>query len=936
MEKEKLTDISELIQLMFVGLIGANKEIERKLKEFHEKNNKLGYNFLFLENLLHRPLSISRLEDKNFERNFDGQLTKTWEVSPFIQRLAQRSLVMIRPEDANEANWKDLYKPSTDKNIIQANILIKMKNTLYTRYMYEYWLKVLEEKEETKRKNKKQKVEKICNHRLEFSDFDESDKQFFALAPRYVKDIKDIMENIKKAEGGSKFDNMSKMSFHILHGLLWPQIQHLKGKGSGFFIPIASSQVFYGVIFICLPHFEWNKDKNKIEQLISELLRCIKRHYVPALALIHEHFYEKLLYHEIKKITGQKTLTGNEKIQLLSKPFPLSLYDPKTGEDLTDTETILYEGFVCRNPTCEICFKCQYFGWEEVSDNVVEKYLHKLTQDRKILGEVEYIERSLLFRNRLYTDPLMLDILEDFLKPSKAKLKREGDLLPSVLIEAPPGAGKEDIPNILRVFTDCYNRGKIYSLNMASIKPDAIVPVAMVGGEFTWERSIYSKAKHERDGIPRDVILLGIFQQIRDRIHIEFQEFFSSVEEDGLIPRAQNYLNYLNNGISNALNGKRYKLAEQLRKKREYLKKVNKELDKWVGELLGAGELLGKEEFKRKIEKINNKQRIVELVEKRKEHEERIKEKQEKKEEFEYLIKEKLDELKTLRDEQREELKKGINKFLEKLKSEEKLIIKELFGRFPTIVLDELNSMNIESQGVLLRFLEKAEIMPIGSYEDELWINGKANKDYREFLTDFLIVGLMNEDPEEITRERAIRFLKQKDSYISGLLGDMLYEYIIKTRRLRPDLRQRMMRNGKLKLPELEKRRADIPSIFYMILDGTKKDFFQDSEVRISMDALEYLIRPDLKWNENVRLLQTLTKKVAEIVYEDYEERREKEEIPTIKKKIITKYNEETKEEIKKIELIIIREKHIKETMEEIGMLKESGIDVRNKFEEIE
>ena len=34
MGKEKSTDISELIQLMFVGLMGANKEIDRVLKTF--------------------------------------------------------------------------------------------------------------------------------------------------------------------------------------------------------------------------------------------------------------------------------------------------------------------------------------------------------------------------------------------------------------------------------------------------------------------------------------------------------------------------------------------------------------------------------------------------------------------------------------------------------------------------------------------------------------------------------------------------------------------------------------------------------------------------------------------------------------------------------------------------------------------------------------
>ncbi len=245
---------------------------------------------------------------------------------------------------------------------------------------------------------------------------------------------------------------------------------------------------------------------------------------------------------------------------------------------------------------------------------------------------------------------------------------------------------------------------------------------------------------------------------------------------------------------------------------------------------------------------------------------------------------------------------------LEDLGLKEKLIVKELLGRFPTIVLDELNSMSLEPQGALLRFLENAEITPIGGYKDEMLVNGKVGKEIHKsfidflkenhkFFSDFLIVGIMNEDPEEITREEAIRFL-QRERYVGGLLGDLLYEHILKIRRLRPDLRARMMRNGKFEIPELAEHRADIPVSFYMVINKVKRDYFPNSKIRITMDSLELLMSSELEWTENFRLLQTLTKKIVEIIYEDYEN--------------------------KKKELIIIRENHIRKAMEAIGMIKES------------
>jgi hypothetical protein len=354
---------------------------------------------------------------------------------------------------------------------------------------------------------------------------------------------------------------------------------------------------------------------------------------------------------------------------------------------------------------------------------------------------------------------------------------------------------------------------------MASLKPDAVAPVAMVGAEITWEGN-------------KGVKLEGIFNEIRRKTLQNFRDFLKPRDEaeEGLYEKACKYEKNLDKCIDNIKsNGREIKLEEKL-----------------IAEL---------EKQKKHIQNVINKFENKELD-------------------------------------------------LKKLTAEEKLVVKELFGRLPVIVLDELNSLSLENQGTLLRILENAEITPIGGFEDKMGGKDEIENDYREFVTDFLVVGLMNEDPEEITREEAIRFLK-RESYIGGFLGDMLYEHILKIRRLRPDLRSRMMRNGMFKVPRLSERRSDIPGMFYLLLNWAIGDYFVNTETRITIDALEYLMRPDFEWPENVRLLQTLVKKVVEIVYEDYENKRQ------------------MGHQISKIdgvrELYIVREKHLRQAMKEIG-----------------
>jgi hypothetical protein len=171
----------------------------------------------------------------------------------------------------------------------------------------------------------------------------------------------------------------------------------------------------------------------------------------------------------------------------------------------------------------------------------------------------------------------------------------------------------------------------------------------------------------------------------------------------------------------------------------------------------------------------------------------------------------------------------------------------------PTLRLDEFNSMDPDSQGVLLRFLDNSEIIPVGGAED-------ASRDG----TDCLVVGIMNEDPEDISREKAMEFFR-KGEYLGKFVGDLLYEHFIHIRRLRPDVMYRMIRNGKFIIPDLRERREDIPLLFQVFVKKELKGIRGvQSGLHISLDVLHRLIQGDLNWPGNVRQLQALAKVVSE------------------------------------------------------------------------
>lgn len=174
----------------------------------------------------------------------------------------------------------------------------------------------------------------------------------------------------------------------------------------------------------------------------------------------------------------------------------------------------------------------------------------------------------------------------------------------------------------------------------------------------------------------------------------------------------------------------------------------------------------------------------------------------------------------------------------------------------PTLVLDEFNSMDPDSQGVLLRFLDNSEIIPVGGMAD-----------LKHESTDCLIIGIMNEDPEDISREKSVAFLKQGE-YLGKFVGDLLYEHFLKLRRLRPDVMYRMMRNGKFIIPDLRDRRDDIPLLFYFSVESELKSMPGVAKssamiLHIPLEVLDRLTQLDLDWSGNVRQLQALAKIVA-------------------------------------------------------------------------
>jgi hypothetical protein len=167
-------------------------------------------------------------------------------------------------------------------------------------------------------------------------------------------------------------------------------------------------------------------------------------------------------------------------------------------------------------------------------------------------------------------------------------------------------------------------------------------------------------------------------------------------------------------------------------------------------------------------------------------------------------------------------------------------------GLLPVVILDELNSLDIDAQGVLLRFLENGEIQPLGGVRSK-----KIN---------FLVIGVVNEPEGFLTLEEPIREIRENKLF-GRLLSHYFYEQFRGMRRLREDLYHRLIREGKINLKNIEERREDLPILFAHFV--RKELGCKWNELWIDIDVFEILMSPHISWTGNFRQLQSIAKKVV-------------------------------------------------------------------------
>jgi len=188
-------------------------------------------------------------------------------------------------------------------------------------------------------------------------------------------------------------------------------------------------------------------------------------------------------------------------------------------------------------------------------------------------------------------------------------------------------------------------------------------------------------------------------------------------------------------------------------------------------------------------------------------------------------------------------------------------------------ILDELNSLDADLQGVLLRVLENGEVRPLFGIEAK--------------HVAHLIIGIVNENPKILTKESETKKLEQIKDFTGEFLGSTLYEFFIKGRRLRPDLFYRLSRGLYLELPPLRDRREDIPILFYFEcrnavlqeLKNGRSDSYMPKDVYVELKAYESLMHPSLDWSGNVRQLQALATQVAIEAVKSYESSKDKQQL---------------------------------------------------------
>lgn len=171
-----------------------------------------------------------------------------------------------------------------------------------------------------------------------------------------------------------------------------------------------------------------------------------------------------------------------------------------------------------------------------------------------------------------------------------------------------------------------------------------------------------------------------------------------------------------------------------------------------------------------------------------------------------------------------------------------------------TLVLDELNSLEIGAQPLLLRLLEQGDLSPLD--------NTALSQDR---ALPWLVIGLINEEPDQLTLE-TLRSKVQREPLFGQLLGSALYEHWKGKSRLRDDLYYRIRRSGEIRITGLNERRQDVPIVFYFRLRQFLRETVPGVEVFLTHDAMVRLTDRALNWRGNMRKLEALARQVKAIV----------------------------------------------------------------------
>lgn len=192
-----------------------------------------------------------------------------------------------------------------------------------------------------------------------------------------------------------------------------------------------------------------------------------------------------------------------------------------------------------------------------------------------------------------------------------------------------------------------------------------------------------------------------------------------------------------------------------------------------------------------------------------------------------------------------------------------------------TFILDELNSLDIENQGILLRIIEQGEVTPMFGQQPQLIAH--------------LIIGVVNEDPEQITRESELEEVVRASGALGTIATALLSDTLRRSRRLRDDLFHRLRRGVYVRIPSINERREDLPFLLLRMvkseikaqwkaeteLSAEKSEKKQEPSVYIDFRAYDVICDGSINWRGNVRRVERFARRVARQAYDD---RKEKDE----------------------------------------------------------